>query len=287
MAQLWYYVEDGERVGPISSEEIGALIQNKKLTKETYVWTKGFADWLHLGEVKELEVFFREEAATSPIIKELEKEASFVEPTKDQSGEIEKKEKEEEEVELEELFLGELNTSHGRFYIKTGADRGGVESEYGPFSLDQLKILFEQERINERTYIYTGSMAYWRALGSFADFNSLFNQDSEYEEPKKERRKNLRKPFVARMFFTDRKDIFEGLCRDISIGGMQILLDHYPGAAGDKMNINVHPENTDYNFMASGVVVRILEGRKGVSFRFVDLSEEAKLAIESYLNEGH
>jgi hypothetical protein len=67
---------------------------------------------------------------------------------------------------------------------------------------------------------------------------------------------------------------------------MQILVDDFQGQAGDKITINVHPENSDYHFAASGVVVRILEGNSGFSFRFQGLSDEAKKAIEKYIQEN-
>jgi c-di-GMP-binding flagellar brake protein YcgR len=67
---------------------------------------------------------------------------------------------------------------------------------------------------------------------------------------------------------------------------MQILVDNFKGHAGDKITINVHPENSDYHFTASGLVVRILEGNSGFSFRFHALSEEAKRAIEKYIQEN-
>ena len=79
------------------------------------------------------------------------------------------------------------------------------------------------------------------------------------------------------------KKVFEGICRDVSVGGMQVLIDQFPGKAGEKISINVHPENSDYHFVASGQIVRLLEGNNGFSFRFQQLSDEAKKAIEKYV----
>jgi hypothetical protein len=39
----------------------------------------------------------------------------------------------------------------------------------------------------------------------------------------------LRKPFIARIFFNNDKKFFEGICRDISVGGMQVLVDGFNG----------------------------------------------------------
>ena len=89
------------------------------------------------------------------------------------------------------------------------------------------------------------------------------------------------------MYIKNRKEVFVGICRDISIGGMQVLVDHFPGSVGERISINVHPDNTDYNFVADGNIVRSLEGGHGFSFRFLDLSRESQDAISRYLqSEG-
>lgn len=76
------------------------------------------------------------------------------------------------------------------------------------------------------------------------------------------------------------------MCRDISIVGMQVLMDDFQGSTGDRISINVHPENSDYHFTAAGVVVRLLEGNSGFSFRFQGLSDEARNSIEKYLQDN-
>ncbi|MGC4057732.1 MAG: PilZ domain-containing protein [Chitinophagaceae bacterium] len=101
-----------------------------------------------------------------------------------------------------------------------------------------------------------------------------------------ERRSSKRKPFVARMFVQNNKVVYEGICRDVSIGGMQVLMDEFKGKAGDNVSINVHPENTDYHSTAAGVVVRVLEGNSGFSFRFNNLSDEARRSIEKYIQQN-
>ena len=74
------------------------------------------------------------------------------------------------------------------------------------------------------------------------------------------------------------------LCRDISVGGLQVLVSSFPGNIGDDVTMNVHPDNSDYNFVASGKIVRLLEGGQGFSLRFLDLSPEAEQSIRTYIN---
>jgi c-di-GMP-binding flagellar brake protein YcgR len=128
-------------------------------------------------------------------------------------------------------------------------------------------------------------MKEWKILADIKEFEQVFNELPPIIQ-ESDRRAFARKPFVARLFIQNNKKLFEGICRDISVGGMQILIDDFKGQVGDKISINVHPENSEHHFVASGVVVRILEGNSGFSFRFQGLSDEAKRAIEKYLQEN-
>jgi hypothetical protein len=85
--------------------------------------------------------------------------------------------------------------------------------------------------------------------------------------------------------------VIVGVCRDISIGGMQVLTENIPGAAGTRLRMNISPSSQESGrkiepFVAEGIVVRILEDGRGFSFRFEKLPEPAKQAIEAYFESG-
>ena len=86
----------------------------------------------------------------------------------------------------------------------------------------------------------------WKILADFPEYQEVFEELPPIIK-ESEKRVSLRKPFVARLLIQNNKNIFEGICRDISIGGMQVLIDNFQGNAGDRITINVHPENTDYH----------------------------------------
>ena len=77
-----------------------------------------------------------------------------------------------------------------------------------------------------------------------------------------------------------------GICRDISVGGMQVLTDTLPGPVGTAVRLNVTPPSDSglKAFVAEGTVVRILEDQRGFSFRFTSISEDAKSSIERYIS---
>lgn len=257
MADNWYYVQKGNRQGPVEKEVINGLISKQELRHEDYVWKKGFDDWKKIKDIPEFQL----------------SEAAPVPPTM------------AEKVEEKEFSLLHLNEEERSLYIRVGSDRGGAASDYGPFSLIQLKQLFKENRINGKSFIFNTGMKEWKVLGDFPEYHQVFNEMPPVIKDD-DRRSSTRKPFIARLFIQNNKKLYEGICRDISIGGMQILVDDFKGNNGDKITINVHPENTEYHFTASGVVVRILEGNSGFSFRFQGLSDEAKRAIEKYVQEN-
>lgn len=260
MADNWYYVQKGNRHGPVAVEVIEQMMMNQELKAEDFVWKKGFENWKKIKEVPEL-------ASQS-------EKVSFAPPIPDVPAPLKKK-----------ASLKNVNPQDNIIFIRVGVDRGAVATEYGPYSLNLLKKLFHENRINGKTEIFIKGTEGYMLLADFPEYEEIFHEVPPVIK-ESERRTTVRKPFIARLFIQNNKNLFEGICRDISIGGMQILMDKFDGKSGDKISINVHPENTDYHFTASGVVVRLLEGNAGFSFRFQGLSDEARRAIEKYIQEN-
>ncbi|MCO4754759.1 MAG: DUF4339 domain-containing protein [Bacteriovoracaceae bacterium] len=257
MSEKWYYVFSGERKGPVEKEDILALVQNGQLNDEDYVWRKGFENWMKLATVEELK-----QVEQAPI----EMDTELPEPIQTQKV----------------LNLSQCDDQEKMFFIKTGADRGKQEVEYGPFSLQILKRLYDENRVNGKTFIFCKDMQNWQPLADVDGFEEVFEEAPPVIK-EEDRRAFRRKPFIARMFIENNNTVFEGICRDVSIGGMQVLVDNFPIQPGKRISINAHPENSDYHFTASGEIVRELEGGLGFSFRFINLNEEAVKAINSYI----
>lgn len=261
MADNWYYVQKGNRQGPVAIEVIEAMIGKQELKAEDYVWKKGFENWKKIKEVPEL-LTKKEEPVAAP----------------DVPPAVSK-------IQYREVRLSEIAADEKQVFVRIGLDRGGAPAEYGPFSPNQLKQLYKENRINGKTAFYAKGMKDYMLLADIPDYQQFFEELPPVIQ-EEERRSAVRKPFVARLFVQNNKNVYEGICRDISIGGMQVLMDEFNGKAGDRITINVHPENTDYHFTASGEVVRILEGNTGFSFRFHGLSDDAKRSIDKYLQEN-
>ncbi len=55
----WYYSEGGERRGPLSQDELGALIARGSVTADDFVWRDGMGDWVRSADAPELAQWFR------------------------------------------------------------------------------------------------------------------------------------------------------------------------------------------------------------------------------------
>jgi GYF domain 2/PilZ domain len=259
MADNWYYVQKGNRHGPVAVEVIEQMILNQELKSEDFVWKKGFENWKKIKDVPEL--------AVTPKLDPVTPTPDIPLPPK------------------KSVSLKDLNPDENVIFIRVGVDRGASPTEYGPYSLNLLKRLFKEKRINGKTEVFVKGSSEYKLLADYPEYQDIFEELPPVIKDS-ERRLTERKPFIARLFIQNNKNLYEGICRDISIGGMQILMDKFEGKSGDKISINVHPENSDYHFTASGVVVRLLEGNAGISFRFQGLNDEAKRAIEKYIQEN-
>ena len=166
MSDKWYYVQEGERLGPVEFSEIINHVKNSALGNDDFVWCKGMSEWTRIEEVQEIQ-----------------KELVTAKPPK---------------VEIpSEDSLGDLAGNTKSVFIKIGADRGADEVEYGPYSLNVIKKLFEENRINAKTFVFVKGMTNWKLLADFKDFSELFN-DAPPPIQDSDRRSSIRKPFVAR-----------------------------------------------------------------------------------------
>ena len=54
MSKSWYYLRDGVRHGPVSSQQLRALAYARKIAPDDLVWCDGLADWTPAAKVKGL-----------------------------------------------------------------------------------------------------------------------------------------------------------------------------------------------------------------------------------------
>ena len=259
----WYYVLGQERIGPVEKEEIEKLYQFGPLNKDSHVWRKGFSNWGKLGQVEDFSSLFNVQA--------LPPEPNLPEPPKTTQ-------------EKSEVKWDSFGPDEKVIHIKIGYDRGMEEVEYGPYSLNQLKRAYQEKRINDKSYVFISGMKNWVLLGDSPIFSQLSSGRANITE--KDRRKSVRKPVTASVIFHNNEKVFDGICRDISIGGMQVLVGNFSACIGDQVTLNVHPDNSEHSFATQGKIVRLLDGGQGFSLRFFNLGPDAKKSLLSYIDQN-
>lgn len=62
----WYYVGQYGEIGPLTADQMGDLVQDKVVDRDTYVWRKGMTNWVMAAQVAELSDRLREEVILAP-----------------------------------------------------------------------------------------------------------------------------------------------------------------------------------------------------------------------------
>lgn len=278
----WYYVEGTERIGPLNQEVLEEYLAQGKIMLDTYVWRKGFPNWVKVKEIEELAIHAAgenndndTEESSHELADEQSKGSQGRERrsarTSDQSQSYEKDIK-VENIDPRPIDLNAISSLDREFYIKVGMDRDEpVEVEYGPFSLEDLQSMFSQNRINERTFITTTNADKWSAMADFELIEKI--TDKKLIKP----HLNTNDPVFLRTNCDG--DVVEGIIRDLSLGGGQFLTKEIlPLQRKLKANLiwgNRKPVGVHF------VVTRRLEDRSGYVIRFITLTSNLRALIEN------
>lgn len=272
----YYFNDNGEIAGPLTAQEVYEKIENATLTLMDFIYEDSFSDFKRISEIEDFEVII----PRKPAVSELQTIRKLIQGKKKVST--------KDLVETPPLFFV--------FFHKT---------QYGPFTNQELVHLFEAHKLDSSAYLWQTGWPNWKPSKDVQEFQKFIidkpaknaaSKSSKSKEEKtkskvilnrRERRTTPRKPLIARLFVTNNEDVVIAVCRDISIGGMQVLTDRIPGEIGEKVKLNVTPADSKnvVGFTAEGEIVRKLEDGRGFSFRFTKLSPDAKKTIESYTHE--
>lgn len=272
----WYYVEGTERIGPLNQDVLEEYLAQGTVTLETYVWRKGFPNWVKAKDIEELAIHAHGETIAEEVSEEDSSKGAEVRERRsgrssDQNQSYEKDIK-VENIDPRALNLSSLSSLDREFYIKVGMDREEpVEIEYGPYSMEDLQLMFSQNRINEKTFITTTNADKWSSLADFELIEKI--TDKKLIKP----HLNTNDPVYLRTNCDG--EVVEGLIRDLSLGGGQFLTKEIlPLQRKLKANLiwgNRKPVGVHF------VVTRRLEDRSGYVIRFITLTSNLRALIEN------
>lgn len=282
-----WYVALGERwEGPLTASAVYQKVLNQEITWAHYVWKPGKSGWERICDLPEFHV------AVPPLptkVPSLPK--ATVRPSARQSD------------------SRTISRTVSRNIAKTpppspSEEKSGIwfiydqDTQLGPFRNNEMVGFIQNGRVNGSIFAWRDGMDNWERLEKLDAFQDVFKDafKESVSGPKKkiDQRGAPRRPLIAKILMAKGDQLVTAICRDISIGGLQVLTDRIPGPVGSvvKMNVSMVGKKAGKTigktkiepFVAEGVIVRILEDGRGFSFRFNKLSDTAKRAIEAYIN---
>jgi hypothetical protein len=159
------------------------------------------------------------------------------------------------------------------------------EVQTGPFDTGLILKGCTEGTILPAAFVWNENYTDWKPIGEVDEFRHAF---SVPEKPLQavDRRSSKRRPLIAQVYVTNLKEVVSAICQDVSPGGMQVITELIPGKVGEIIRLNVlPPADTGLPaFVAEGEIVRILDQKKGFSFKFTRISPDAIEAIEDYVS---
>lgn len=289
----WFVAVGRSYVGPMSAAEVFDKVQSQEFSFAHYIWRESQEKWVRICDSERFRAIVPEEPSievTASARRPGTREIPVPPPVPSQ----------------DQWFLYYNNSQFGPFeeeginrFLRIGKVHGGVHAwkdgmpNWKKLSdLDQFSKLAEEcQAERQRESIPPTPAPPESETSSSTGRTQIIPQKRKAESSASpqtflDKRESPRRPLIAKILMANEKGLMLGVCRDISIGGMQVLTDSIPGDAGAKIKLNVSPagEKSIEPFVAEGVVVRILEDGRGFSFRFKKLSESARRSIESYID---
>lgn len=280
-APLWYVALGDRWIGPLSSADVYQKVLSQEITLAHFVWKPGESAWKRICETETFQgaVPMQPNKSVQSEVKEV---AKLVAKTQVKSG--------SKGVAAKNPPPPPIKPAEKRIWFLYYND-----SQYGPFSTEEMTRLICVGKIHGRVYAWRDGMEGWERLRSIDAFREPLADSTRYkiERPtttkKVDQRGMPRRPLVAKILLANNQSVIVAVCRDISVGGMQVLTDQIPGEVGDTLKLNVSPSSPEKSmtpFVAHGTIVRILEDGRGFSFRFSRLSDSAKQSIDAYIGSG-
>lgn len=262
----WYVAVGEQRIGPLSAWDLYEKIVSQEITFAHYAWKKGFPQWKRICEIPAFESLVPKQ------------------PSKTQAP------------ALDRATASSQKAIPPRFPSERVWFLYHQDTQFGPFAVQEIQSFLQSGKIHLGVYAWREGMKGWEVLSKIEAFQSQAHvvppgppARSSTLRQKSDQRKHPRQPLIAKIHMANETAVITGVCRDISIGGLQVLTDTLPGEVGSRLKMNISPSGQSQKLdalVAEGEIVRILEDGRGFSFRFGKISEKTRRAIQQYIESS-
>lgn len=274
-APRWFVASGDSWIGPLFASEVYKKVISHEISWAHFVWAPDQSGWMRICDTEA----FASSVPQKPAKKLLSQLKGVMEGDDDtqssgpRSGAklMRRKRSGSQSIEIRDWFL----------YFN--------DSQFGPFSKTEVERFLQVGKIHDKVHAWKEGMVDWERIHDIPELRLKAGVETKKGTTEvRSQRASPRRPLVAHILLSNEDVLIAGVCRDISVGGMQVLTDQIPGKAGAHIRLNVSPSGSGglSPFVAEGVIVRLLEDGRGFSFRFENLSEVAKRAIEKYIQES-
>ncbi|MBC7693762.1 MAG: DUF4339 domain-containing protein [Methylotenera sp.] len=324
----WYIAQGDRWIGPLTASDIYEKVIAQEITWAHFVWKPGQAEWQRICDIQTFQAAVPTLPAKSVVGDIEKTQPGITNTRVSAAGSAASAAAASFTAASTSASASPNSASASSTSIPVATSRPEKEwflhyndSQFGPFASEEVSRFISIGKIHGRVYSWRNGMSDWQKLETIPEFVKVIqaaaatsmavpprkgppaapaaakasvveaSQIAAKEAAKvaaEEKRGTPRRPLIAKIFVANEQSLHVGVCRDVSIGGMQVLTDQIPGVAGDKIKMNVSPAGDSKSdqvdpFVAEGVIVRILEDGLGFSFRFNRLDDNAKRSIEKHL----
>ena len=305
----WYVAVGKKGVGPMTTAELYEKINRGLLTWVDFGWKKGQKSWERLCDLDDLKSLMPSRPGQDiqrRVQKSVDSEAAES-PAVRPSSRASRKSTDSSPAQASQPSAPPTSPAAEAkaWYLHANA------TQYGPFTEKEVLRALEIGKINSRVHAWSSGMSGWERLERISIFqthtapsaksgstaaskvgsSSAGSPRVEKSTQVSDKRETPRLPMIAQVLMADEQTVIVGICRDISIGGLQVLTDRAPAPVGSRLKMNISPSGDGSGkgfqpFVAEGVVVRVLEDGRGFSFRFNRLADAARRSIEEYIESA-
>lgn len=243
----WFLAVGDQSVGPLTASEVYERIVRGEASWVSFVWKEGMPEWTRVSDVSGFESLMPKAPVAKP-------------------GSQPPKPPGQTKTKSRDWFLYHSNAQHG------------------PFAEDEVIGMVQVGSTGSDVYAWKDGMKDWEPLSLIPAFKAYAKTPVTPGAGAAEKRAHARRPLIAKVMIAEGSKVFVGMCRDVSIGGMQVMSEYVPQSVGAKLKLNISPPDLTkaafQAFVAEGTVVRILDDRRGFSFRFSELPAATRTVIE-------
>jgi hypothetical protein len=165
-------------------------------------------------------------------------------------------------------------------------------SEFGPLTTTEMQVILDKGTLNGKLYAWQPGMPKWLPIEEVGDLAKIAAQAARIasgQESDKDKRGAKRMPLLATVEYeVDGGPVLRGICRDISLTGMQVHASCRELTLGSGVRLVVFPvnENLMARFEVQARIARLHPSGTSFGVKFHNVSHSLSARIEAFARKA-